>query len=106
MKTSLIKETDSYTYALKIGFSFDSSKNAYVVNQIIKSGTGLTSESKTAEYYILVHSDNATAYQELSLIALGDVIYSNKDFQMKQINHLMQTLQFMMQLKLMKPNIM
>ena len=80
MKTSLIKETDSYTYALKIGFSFDSSKNAYVVNQIIKSGTGLTSESKTAEYYILVHSDNATAYQELSSIELGDVIYSNKDF--------------------------
>lgn len=80
MKTNLISEEDTYLYALKIGFSYNSSIGTYVVDKIIESGTPLTSDIKTSEYYILVHSKNIDAYQKLSTIDIGDIIEPSKKF--------------------------
>ena len=75
---SLMKEADSYTSFIKVGFSYDATKGKYVVNQIVKSGTALTPDLRTSDYYLLAHSDYAAGYQDIQTVVVGDLLTIDK----------------------------
>lgn len=75
---SLMKEADSYTSFIKVGFSYDATKGKYVVNQIVKSGTALTPDLRTQDYYLLAHSDYAAGYQDIQTLVVGDLLTIDK----------------------------
>ena len=75
---SLMKEADSYTSFIKVGFSYDATKGKYVVNQIVKSGTALTPDLRTQDYYLLAHSDYVAGYQDIQTIVVGDLLTIDK----------------------------
>ena len=75
---SLMKEADSYTSFIKVGFSYDATKGKYVVNQIVKSGTALTTDLRTQDYYLLAHSDYSAGYQDIQTIVVGDLLTIDK----------------------------
>jgi chitinase len=75
---SLMKEADSYTSFIKVGFSYDATKGKYVVNQIVKSGTALTTDLRTQDYYLLAHSDYVAGYQDIQTIVVCDLLTIDK----------------------------
>lgn len=78
-KTSRIGEADTYASALKIGFSYQTSSQTYVVDQVIASGVGLHAGTKTSDYFIFVHPEHTTAYQMLSTVEVGDRVVTNQE---------------------------
>ncbi|MCM1513803.1 MAG: glycosyl hydrolase family 18 protein [Anaeroplasma bactoclasticum] len=79
-KTSKIGEADTYASALKIGFSYQSTSQTYIVDQVIASGVGLHAGTKTSDYFIFVHPEYAVAYQMLSTVEVGDRVVANQAF--------------------------
>ena len=49
----------------------------YLVKQIVKSGTALSTDSRTCDYYLLVHSDYAEGYATISKIELNQYLSFN-----------------------------
>lgn len=76
-KTSLMNAADQFTSFLKIGFSIDSKTNKYLVKQIVNSGTALTTDLRTCDYYLLVHSDYAEGYANIAKIELNQYLSFN-----------------------------
>lgn len=77
-KTSLINSGDLYTSAWKVGFSYNSAKNLYVVDQVINNSTPLNDTTKAiSEYFILVHSANTDSYYDICNIEVGMYITSS-----------------------------
>ena len=76
-KTSLMSSGDQFTSFLKVGFSIDSKTNKYLVKQIVKSGTSLSTDLRTCDYYLLVHSDYAEGYATISKIELNQYLSFN-----------------------------
>lgn len=80
-KSSLIGTSDLYTSAWKVGFSYNSAKGLYVVDQIINNSTALSTTTKAAsEYFIFVNASNANSYYDICNIELGMYIEANGSF--------------------------
>lgn len=78
-KTSRIGEADTYASALKIGFSYQSTSQTFIVDQVIASGVGLHAGTKTSDYFIFVHPEYAAAYQMLLTVEVGDRVVTNQE---------------------------
>lgn len=76
-KTSLMNSADQFTSFLKIGFSIDTKTNKYLIKQIVKTGTALSGDLRTCDYYILVHSDYASGYSTINNIEIGQYLSSD-----------------------------
>ena len=76
-KTSLMKDADMFTSFLKLGISFDSSVNKYVVLQKVPSGTKLELSLRTSEYYILVNPEYSEGYGKVNKIEINNQININ-----------------------------
>ena len=77
-KTSLLDDS-TYKYAHKVGFSYNQSVGAYVVDQIIPVETELNSSNKTSEYFIFVYTSYNGGLDQIKTIRVGQYISFNQE---------------------------
>lgn len=78
-KTSLMKAADTFTYAYKVGFSYDGNLKQYVVDQIIEDEVPLNDANKTSEYFILIHVSYTSMLENIKQIKVGQIVQINKE---------------------------
>lgn len=77
-KTAFLTNS-TYKYAYKIGFSYNPTTKAYVVDQIIPDENELNSIDRISEYYLFVHNSNTDALEQVKIINLGQYLSFDGD---------------------------
>lgn len=65
----------AWQFAYKVGYSYDESLGAYVVKQLIASGTLLDDTNRTSEHYLIIHTENCpTGLAWAQGLSIGQVL--------------------------------